>query len=221
MCFSATASFLTAGVTATAGIYCLARTKDIRELPFAAVPLLFATQQTVEGLMWPELAATGTVCAPTSMTYLLFANIVWPVYIPTAILLAEPDPRRKRVMQPCLLLGACAAVYALGWIFAARAPLLEDAHIVYPGDPQQILLVKTAYVLAVVIALTSSSRAAARALGGIAFIGFLISYLLYNEAFVSVWCFFAAYGSIVVAWRSRTSEARTTPSSRLYEKVVP
>ena len=45
MCFSASASFVTAGITGAIGIVALTRVKGPREVPLAATPLLFAFQQ--------------------------------------------------------------------------------------------------------------------------------------------------------------------------------
>ena len=66
MCFSATASFTAAAIVGSIGAVTLwkaARLRDRALLPIAAFPVLFALQQTVEGLLWLELART----APSGM----------------------------------------------------------------------------------------------------------------------------------------------------------
>jgi hypothetical protein len=55
MCFSAAASFVTAGVTGAIGAVALTRVNEPRELPLAATPILFALQQSIEGLLWLNL----------------------------------------------------------------------------------------------------------------------------------------------------------------------
>ena len=45
MCFSATASFAASGALGLVGAASLAKTKSKKEVPFAAVPLIFAVQQ--------------------------------------------------------------------------------------------------------------------------------------------------------------------------------
>ena len=52
MCFSATASFLAAGVTGAIEVVAIARTRRASEAPLAAAPLIFAAQQGIEGLLW-------------------------------------------------------------------------------------------------------------------------------------------------------------------------
>jgi hypothetical protein len=55
MCFSAPASFITAGITGAIGVVALTRINEPRELPLAGTPLLFALQQGIEGLLWLKL----------------------------------------------------------------------------------------------------------------------------------------------------------------------
>ena len=52
MCFSATASFSAGGVLLGLGMLTLKLASRPRELPFAAIPRLFAIQQLNEGVIW-------------------------------------------------------------------------------------------------------------------------------------------------------------------------
>jgi hypothetical protein len=55
MCFSATASFIAFGVTGAIGLASVSRIRSSNELPLAAIPLVFASQQGIEGLLWLTL----------------------------------------------------------------------------------------------------------------------------------------------------------------------
>ena len=112
MCFSATASFLTAAVTGAAGIAALQRTTDARERPLAAIPLLFSVQQAVEGALWLMLpvAPQSQTCAVLTHTFLIFALIVWPVFAPLAALAIEREPWRRKAIMACTLVGAGGAL---------------------------------------------------------------------------------------------------------------
>ena len=60
MCFSATASFSTGALLLGIGTLTLRSAlaaHQQRELPFAAIPLLFATQQLIEGMIWLTVSA--------------------------------------------------------------------------------------------------------------------------------------------------------------------
>lgn len=52
MCYSATASFASAAVIGAVGAATLTQVRRRREIPFAALPLLFAVHQATEGLVW-------------------------------------------------------------------------------------------------------------------------------------------------------------------------
>ncbi len=77
----------------------LTRANGPSALPLAATPALFAVQQAIEGLPWLEPPAAPDGSASTGLTplFLLFAEVLWPVYAPIAVMLIEPDPRRRRL----------------------------------------------------------------------------------------------------------------------------
>jgi len=59
MYFSATASFITAGVLCVIGIATVARTQERRKMLLAAAPIFFAPQQGIEGLLWFYLPSSA------------------------------------------------------------------------------------------------------------------------------------------------------------------
>ena len=99
MCFSATASFVAGSALVVLGVATLRATRRKVELAFAAIPLLFGLQQLVEGLLWlsfrfdsPELNV--------AMTYLfsMFSHVLWPIFVPFAIGLLEPEPWCRKMI---------------------------------------------------------------------------------------------------------------------------
>ncbi len=52
MCFSATVNFVGSGVLGAVGVVTLTKVKHRRELLFAALPMLFAVHQFIEGFVW-------------------------------------------------------------------------------------------------------------------------------------------------------------------------
>ena len=201
MCFSATASFVTAGMTAAVGIVSLNRVNDRREAPLAATPLLFALQQSVEGLLWLDLPLSPDGAAATGLTFLFlfFANVLWPVYASIAVLLIEPDHRRRRLMLACLAIGAGVSAQML-WSIVTRpygAVILED-HIVYLTGYTPSVALGLAYLAATGLPLMLSSHRTVVVLGSIILVGSATAFFFYWEGFVSVWCFFAAAASLVI-----------------------
>ena len=201
MCFSATASFVTAGITGAAGIAALSRAREPREWPVAAVPLIFAVQQSIEGLLWLQLPVAPDSASSTFLTYLylLFAEVWWPLYAPLACLLIEPIKLRRLAMGACLSVGLVVAAYYLVAIFThPHAARVLGGHIVYVTEAPISYPLGTAYLVATGIGIALSSHRAMVVLAAIVIAGAYLSYTLYWESFVSVWCFFAAAASVVI-----------------------
>jgi hypothetical protein len=85
MCFSATASFSAAGILALAGAVTLSKARDVRERPLAAVPLVFALQQGIEGLLWRTVPAGHQAGRTLATSFAILAMVFWPVFIPLAV----------------------------------------------------------------------------------------------------------------------------------------
>jgi hypothetical protein len=145
------------------------------------------------------VASTGPLASSLTFLYLFFAQVFWPLYAPGAALLVEPNQRRRRLMTPLLAVGGAVSVYLL-WSDLSH-PLgssILNCHIVYvTGNPVSANL-SLLYVAAVSLPLLLSSQRTLVVLGAIVLIGCVTSYYVYREAFLSVWCFFAAAGSAVI-----------------------
>jgi hypothetical protein len=203
MCFSATASFVTAIVTGAIGVASATRVSHPRELPLACAPIFFAVQQSVEGMLWLALPSASGEFSSSGLTlaFLFFAEVFWPAYAPVAVVLIEPNEGRRRLMLPFLVLGAGIAAYLL-WTLLTRphqAEVVGD-HIVYASESRQALAGVGVYLLATCAPFMLSSHRAIVLLGAIIGAGFAAAYAFYWRAFLSVWCFFAAAASVVVLW---------------------
>lgn len=201
MCFSATASFVTAGMTAVVGIATLGRVNEPREAPLAATPLLFALQQGIEGLLWLDLplAPQGPVASGLTFFFLFFANVFWPVYAPTAAWLIETDARRRQFMLVCLAIGVGVGAQML-WSIVTRpyGAVVLEGHIVYLTGYTPSVALGLAYLAATGLPLVLSSHRTVVALGAVILVGSAVAFAFYWQAFVSVWCFFAAAASLVI-----------------------
>ena len=211
MCFSAAASFVTAGVTGAIGISSLSRTNGPRELLLAATPIVFAIQQIVEGLLWLNLplAPDGLISTGLTFLFLIFAEVFWPVYAPITVFLIEPSESRRRLMLVCLAVGVGVSAYMLWWIVTRpHGAVILDGHIVYVTEDRHSDVFALAYLSATTLPLMLSSQRTVIALGAIILVGSTIAYAFYWEAFVSVWCFFAAAASVVVLCHFEWSRRR-------------
>ena len=117
MCFSATASFSAGALLLGIGTLTLrsARaTRQPRALLFAAIPMLFAIQQLIEGVIWltftdelPRLNAVMT------HAYSFFSHVLWPVVVPLAVVLMEPNRWRRLALIAFVVAGAAVGAYLL------------------------------------------------------------------------------------------------------------
>jgi hypothetical protein len=200
MCFSASASFIAGGALTAVGVVTLKKTEHKKEIPFAAIPLLFGIQQLIEGVIWltfryhaPEL---NTV---TTYIYSLFSHVLWPIFVPFSIVLLETAPWRKKILWTFWGAGTLASLYLLYFLikFPIAAQVMSN-HIVYVSPHFYIYLSMGFYVAATCISSLFSSHKLINIFGVLSLLSFIGAYLFYSVALVSVWCFFAAILSSII-----------------------
>ena len=200
MCFSATASFAAGSVLLGVGVITLLLVRQPRELPFAAIPLLFALQQLTEGVVWLtfqyEMPLLNVVM---TQVYSFFSHVLWPVYVPVAVLMLEAANWRRRALLAFALIGLAVGGYLLYSMIdypIVSQPVGE--HIEYRAPHYFPLLAMALYLTSITISLLLSSHRAVKVFGVFALLSFIAAYYFYAKWFISVWCFFAALLSVVV-----------------------
>jgi hypothetical protein len=203
MCFSATASFTAAAVLGAVGAVTLGKAAAYGRalLPLAAFPVLFAAQQAIEGFLWLELPRPepGPLRPVLVHMFQAYAEVLWPVFAPLAALVNEPIRWRRWAIGLCLAVGAGLALFLL--IKMIQYPyfaFIAGGHILYRNDYDYPTGIEAPYIVATVAPLLLSSGKAVQLLGIVVLIAFAASFLLAREAYISVWCFFAAIASVMV-----------------------
>ncbi|MDP1575111.1 MAG: hypothetical protein Q8L78_09315 [Coxiellaceae bacterium] len=198
MCFSATASFSAAGFLTCAGLYALSAAKTKSYYLLAFIPLLFALQQASEGIIWlththPEHAYCLNV---SSRVFLIFAFLVWPIWIPIALFFPEKQKKRQCFIGALIVLGIALSAFG-GYQFSAYQDSMTiiSNHVQYATgfsgkiSPNIYLLT---YACATILPFFISSLRWSK-LSGIVLLGSLIfTDIIMTNVFISVWCFFAA-----------------------------
>jgi len=225
MCFSATASFSAGIVLLGIGTLTLKAAKQPRELVFAAIPMLFAIQQLSEGVIW----LTFGYDAPqlnVAMTYLysFFSHVLWPAYVPIAVLLIEPPGGRRRTLAVFAAAGVGVALYLL--YFLVAFPIVSrpvGQHIEYLSPHFFAAEVMTLYLLATTVSPLVSAHRMVKFFGALALLSFGAAYYFYAAWFISVWCFFAALLSAVVYlhFASRKADNDRGPHHRARRHDMP
>ncbi|OIP65760.1 MAG: hypothetical protein COV32_00870 [Candidatus Yonathbacteria bacterium CG10_big_fil_rev_8_21_14_0_10_43_136] len=200
MCFSATASFVAGTALSATGAVTLAETKKKSDIPFASLPFLFGIQQFIEGGVWlsfqyglPYLNQIATY------SFMLFAYIFWPVFIPFAVGLLETDSHRKKILYAFQFVGLAVGSYLLYFIVTHPAvSQVVNKSIVYTVPKEYGVFLVGMYLVATCVSCLFSTHRIINLFGVLAVLSLAIAYYFFTASYVSVWCFFAAILSIVV-----------------------
>jgi hypothetical protein len=137
MCFSASASFGAGVVLTVIGVVSIKKTHHPSQLLFASIPLIFGVQQIAEGILWLTLPNPDYVNIQNIFTYvfLFFAQILWPLWVPIAILLLEKNATRKNIQKVLVAAGLVVGVYLAYCLltFSVEAKIVGQ-HITYLQD---------------------------------------------------------------------------------------
>jgi len=216
MCFSEPASYTVSAACAVAGAYSVFKSPSPNYLPLAAVPLIFALQQVSEGLVWnalDQVVGLQTSGWPATL-FVVIAMVFWPVFVPLSVLLAEEDGRRKRIIAVLAATGCLVSlVYIARLLNADVTASVAGISIQYtsqlkPGVSLPLWLLSQAqggtdwilvpYALATIGALACSAHTALRWFAGLVAAVMVVLLAADQTTLVSVWCFFAASGSLFV-----------------------
>ena len=214
MCFSASASFVAGAALLAIGTKTFKRAERKTELPFAAIPLLFGVQQILEGIIWLTFRFdTPLLNIVMTNAYSLFSHVLWPIYVPLAVLVLEPVPWRRKALYAFLVIGTAAGLYLL--INMIRFPItsqLIGTHIEYVSPHFYVDLVMGSYLAGTCLSALLSSHKVLNAFGAVALLLFVAVYRIYTLWFISVWCFFAAILSAVVYLHFHTRKRHLVPA---------
>ncbi len=215
MCFSATASFSAGIVLLSVGVLAVKSARGPREVPLAAIPLLFAIQQLIEGVVWLTFRYEAPLLnAAMTHAYTFFSHVLWPVYVPAAVLLIEPAGWRRTTLWGIVAAGAAVAIYFMYMLVAF--PVVSRAtgqHIEYVSPHFFAAAVMSGYLLSTAVSPMVSTYRWVKVFGMLALASFAVAYYFYARWFISVWCLFAAMLSLVLCVHLTSGTRRTRASA--------
>lgn len=200
MCFSATVSFTAGAFLLGLGTLTFKSAQHPRERPFAAIPLLFAIQQLSEGVIWLTFRYEAPLLnGMMTHAYSFFSHVLWPIYVPAAVLLIEPPGRGRNALLAFVAAGLVVGLYLL-YILVAFPVVARPTgqHIEYVSPHFFAAVAMTLYLLSTTFSLLLSTHRPVRLFGALSLVSFGAAYSFYATWFISVWCFFAALLSVVV-----------------------
>lgn len=216
MCFSAGASFTAAAGLSAVSLLSITQVRTKKMIPIALTPLFFGIQQACEGFVWITINNGDTTSALhliSMYSFLFFAAMFWPTWIPASLYWAESALKRKQLLFGLMCCGIVVSLAFLWfWVLKTNGVVVMDHHLDYPvanypfdcGNPMHCrigsLTLSFLYGLVTIVPFFISSIPHMKLLGSAVGMGAIIAYIFYLMAFPSVWCFFAAVCSIITYW---------------------
>lgn len=205
MCFSAEVSFTASAVLAASGVVAIKKTSSKEQIFFACIPFIFAVQQLAEGILWMSYKHVEFENYKMSATaiFLIFAQVIWPFWVPFSMLMLEKNPIRKIILKSFLLVGITLSVYVSYCLFVFPFNAYPDSHhLKYElGFPLAHSLVAALfYFVPTVLSCVVSSAKRMTTLGVIILGSYILARIFFAEYSLSVWCFFSAIISVMVIY---------------------
>ncbi len=214
MCVSAETSFGLAGLLLPVGTYCIAVAtyRDVNAIPLAGIPLFFGIQQFAEGLVWVGMGRHNVeLIHRAAMVYLFFALLFWLFWIPFSAVFLQPTKGRRRLLKIAAALGLAGGLalylplvwhpnilvvsvlqHSISYNITASPSVQvippfawEISYVAIVSIPLFLITKKRTIMLIFCLALVASAA---------------ISHFYFLSAYVSIWCFFAAILSLVLAY---------------------
>lgn len=222
MCFSATASFGAAAILGTIGVVSLKKVREPSQIMFAAIPLVFAIQQACEGVVWLSFMQAGF--QPWRITamysFLFFAQILWPLWIPVSFYLLETGKTSRKWQMAIIVAGGIVSLITTYRLFMFQTSVeILSHHIVYNIEAPHIYVIicNVLYFIATIIPGLVSANRSMKILSLLLFGSLVFSKIFYELYFISVWCFFGALLSVVIVYMMKQFQRESSVEMRITE----
>ncbi len=222
MCFSPGADVVAGVVIGAVGLDGLRHVRRPAELWLASLPLVLAVHQLVEAVVWFGLhgRVADDVWRTALGVYLAIAFGVLPVLVPLAVSALEPPDRRRLVRWFALLGAVVAGVLMYAVVRGPTDAHIRRLHIEYAVDLWNGGFVVALYVVATCGPLLVSRFRHVRWFGVANLVAAAGLAWLWESAFISLWCVWAAVASVAIGLHLRLADTRrpapTEPLSRRF-----
>lgn len=205
MCFSAAVSFTGGVVISAVGVATVRKVRKPAQRLFAVIPLLFGFQQFTEGVLWVTLRSGGHDWLQNAATYifLITALVILPVMIPLSMWFMEEVKKRKKILVILMVTGGMVSLfYAFSLISYNVTPQIKGFHIQYTHEfPLPLADIASLFYGASTVApLFVSSVRRMRLAGILIAASWIVTAIFFVGYMISVWCFFAAFISVLIYW---------------------
>ncbi len=215
MCFAPGADAVVGGIVVVIGADALRHVREPKQVLLASLPVLFGLHQLDEAFVWWGLQGrvAGSIERLSIWAYLLFALAALPALVPLAVFAVERSPLRRRIIAVLAALGiGVGAALAVSLFQGSVNAAIDGHHIAYDVSAlNQGRELTALYVVAACGALIACSYRDLAALGVLNLVAVPVLMWMTVSGFVSLWCFWAAMVSVVIAFHVRRSARRREP----------
>jgi len=209
MCFSVGVSLTSAVILVPIGLYCLKKTIRINKAywAFALLPIGFGMQQAFEaGVWWALDTNNAEMLRLSALGFLFFSHLFWLVWIPLSSYFVETIKRRRILFLLIAIMGAISGTTMFlsfilhpNWltVSAVNHSIHYQTTQIYDDYLPEFVL-RTVYMLMVLLPLLLSSKKHLRLLGILMLLSMIVTLTLFSFTFISVWCYFAALISLYI-----------------------
>jgi len=200
MCFSAEAD-VTAGILVTAiGVDAVRRARAPRELPLAALPLVFGIHTLIEAFVWWGLQGKVPAMLGDTATWVYLAiAFVLPLWVPLAVRGVEPSRHRRMLITSLAGVGLVVSLVLLGSIiWSPVGAAIDHHHIAYEVEIPCGAWIGPLYAVATCGALLLASDRWIRRFGWSNLVAVIVLVWLTVGGLTSLWCVWAAVTSVAI-----------------------
>lgn len=216
MCFSAEASFISSAALTAGGILTLKQVRDSSQMPFALFPLVFALHQAIEGVLWLNHSSSLSpdLVGFLSRAFPLIAYVVWPILTPIAIYRMESNPRRRKLLIACIVVGIGLGLFYLYYIVKGPVTaVFVNKSIHYEFYFSYWIASQWLYGFSIIVATFLSSHKIVNLFGVGLVIAYNIAKQFYLASYPSVFCHLAAWLSLIIFLEIRYGPIRHLQSA--------
>jgi hypothetical protein len=222
MCFSANASFVVSSGLIGIGVATINKIRNKFQIPFSIIPILFSFQQLTEGILWLSLTTShfNYLQEIATFIFLIFAQVIWPIWVPLSIWLLEKNDLRKKILFALSFAGVVVSAYLFYSLINCNIESkINNHHISYLIAMPEFFYVNggVLYFMVTVIPPFVSSIKKMNFLGVSILLSYLFTKIYFHEFIISVWCFFAAIISLIVLYINFNYEKNFKQNFKLIE----
>lgn len=181
------------------------------------MPVAFALQQALEGVVWLGLSygPATPLLKEGALSYLFFALAFWPIWIPYVALCLWPQNRRKPYRKLLWTLQAMGLILGtVLWLPLIFQPTRFEPVVVQGSIDYGLKLligggqsdsIRLAYAAVTGLPLLLLPYIWMRIFGVALLASGLAAEWAYRQTFASVWCYFSALLSVLIVWMIYTN----------------